>query len=102
MVECCIKIALGEKIKLPVKKSGGAAIRYFPSKPGRLHSICLPDRELNPNIQEIVFTKNIGDIVNPIKSSNDRIGYVIAKGETPSQAILNCENAIRSTNISIL
>lgn len=46
MVECCIRIAIGENPDLSIKYDKGAAIRYFESPKGVIRNIIgIPDAE---------------------------------------------------------
>ena len=53
------------------------------------------------NIQEITFTKGIGDVVTEIHSSIDRCGFVIAQCESAGEAIETCEKAKQIINIVV-
>ena len=102
MVECCIRVALGERPNLgnPIKKA--SAIRYFETPPGKIKAINgLEEASQLPNIKQISFVKSIGDYVGKINSSSDRIGFVIAQAEDAESAIRVCEEALRRINISL-
>ncbi|WP_206001557.1 ATP-grasp domain-containing protein [Paraclostridium dentum] len=102
MVECCIKLALGHEIEINEKKDNGSAIRYFESEPGILKNIeNLDDVITQPGVVDIVFTKKIGDNITEVKSSSDRIGYVICQADTSTEAINLCEKVKKEINIKI-
>ena len=102
MVECCIKIALGEMPKIGMKISKGSAIRYFESSSGTIKDIIgVADAELIPGVKQISFVHNIGDHVSTIQSSGDRIGFVISQGKDAKDAISICEEAKKCINIII-
>lgn len=102
MVECCIKIALGEKPDIDINENKGSAILYFNSKKGILKKIDGIEEAKNlEGIKQISFVKKIGEEVTDIKNSVDRIGFVIAQGNTREGAIKNCEKAIEMIDISI-
>lgn len=103
MVEACIKIALGEKPNILKKINCGSAIRYFDSNVGVLKSISgLDDAKRIPGIVQISMVYNLGDKINNIKSSSDRIGFVIAKANTSTEAISLCDNAISKIKLEII
>lgn len=100
MVECCIRIALGMKIKLDSDISLGAAIRYFNTSNGRIKQIKWIKEAKNINgVYQITFTKNVGDFIESITSSSNRIGFVIAQASNPKDAIKVCEKAIEAIDI---
>lgn len=103
MVECCIKMALGEKPNFERKYVKAAAIRYFKSDTGKIADISgIEDmKRKNPEIQEITLVKNIGDYVGKINSSSDRIGFVIAQEQEVEKAIKICNECINYVKIKM-
>ncbi|GFP74215.1 ATP-grasp domain-containing protein [Clostridium fungisolvens] len=102
MVECCIRIALGEKPDIEQKFHKSSAIRYFDTPVGILKDIeGIEEAKKLDGIKQISFTKNIGDKVGIILSSVDRIGFVIAQDETTEKAIKDCEEAIKRILITV-
>lgn len=102
MVKATIQIALGEPVNLSQKIQRGSAIRYFRGKSGVLKSISNVDQaEQIEGIQQITFVKEIGEIVEEIGSSSDRIGYVIAQADTAENAVETCNRAIKLIEIAI-
>ena len=96
MVECCIKIALGEKPDIEPKFSKGSAIRYFQQRNGTIE--CIEGLEKAGNIfgiQQISIVHGIGETITEIDSSNARMGFVIAQGESSNRAIELCEQALK-------
>lgn len=102
MVEACIKIALGEEPNIEQKFNKGSAIRYFESKRGTISRIDGIDESRNMRgIKQISIVHAAGEEINDIKSSSDRIGFVIAQDDTPEQAIKDCEAVLNKVNIVI-
>lgn len=102
MVGSTIKVALGEAPDIIPTLHCGAAIRYFEVPFGVIKAIeGVETAKRIPGIRQIAFTKEIGEKSEPIKCSNDRIGFVIAQGETAEEAALICEKAIESITIII-
>lgn len=103
MVECSLRLALGEDVKVPQIQLKGAAIRYLKTEAGILKSVNYPSSLKKKNgVKEITLTKNLGDKISKIGSSNDRIGYVITKGNSSKEAIALCEEVINSMEINII
>ena len=101
MVECCIRIALGEKPDVTPKFSRGSAIRYFHQTPGVIKSFSTCGAENMKGIKQVSFVKNIGDTVTDIDSSSARIGFVIACDDTADLAVADCEAALDTVNTVI-
>jgi len=101
MVGATIRVALGEEPGITPTRHCGSAIRYFSVPIGRIKSIKSVDKALKiPGIKQITFTKEVGETATPIHCSNDRIGFVIADGETATEAAVACDLAIKTINIS--
>ncbi len=96
MVEGIIKIALGEEPNVtPTIKKGSAIKFYMKETLGIIKSIeGVEDAQKVDGVVEIAFMKNVGDEAVPLRSSNDRICYVIAQGDTPEHAIDICTKAL--------
>lgn len=102
MVKCCINIALGEEPDFEQKFNKGSAIRYADTQAGIVRSIEGIEEANNiEGIQEIIFTKYIGDKINIINSSIERIGFVIAQSVTAEKAVDSCEKALNRININL-
>ncbi|MDM1012208.1 ATP-grasp domain-containing protein [Clostridium perfringens] len=102
MVECCIKIALGEKPDFQIKYEKGAAIRYLKTKNGVINSIVgVEEAKEVSGVKQVSIVQNIGEEAKKIKSSVDRVGFVIAQCENVEKAIKSCETAIQKIEIKI-
>lgn len=103
MVECTIRIALGETVDVTPALNCGSAIRYFEAPFGKIKSIEGVEEALKiDGVKQISFTKNVGDESTPIHCSNDRIGFVIAQAETAEKAVEICEKVVKKIEIEIL
>lgn len=95
MVECSIRIALGEEPDISQKFSKGSAIRYLSCPEGILVSVeGIEEAKVQKGLQSIVIEKKVGDKITAIHNSNDRAGLVIAQADTPVEAIQICNRAI--------
>ena len=95
MVECCIKIALGEAPDLTVKCNKAAAIRYFKTSCGIVKNIIgIHDAELVPGVKQVSIVHGVGEELKEIKSSTDRAGFVICQADSVVEAVNECEVAI--------
>lgn len=100
MVECTIRIALGETVDVTPALNCGSAIRYFEAPFGKIKSIEGVEEALKiDGVKQISFTKNVGDESTPIHCSNDRIGFVIAQAETAEKAVKVCEEVMKMIKI---
>ena len=102
MVECCIKIALGEKPSIKAKWNKGSAIRYFQQHKGVIKSIDGIEVAKNvPGIQQVSIVHGVGMKIEEIDSSGARMGFVIAKDNDAEMAINDCKKALEEINVII-
>lgn len=88
MVECCIRIALGEKPDLTAKWDKGSSIRYLKTGTGRIKAIeGIEDARALEGVRQVSIVHGVGETAGTIKSSVDRVGFVIAQAETAAQAV---------------
>ena len=85
-----IRIALGEAPESTRRYERGVALFWFEAAPGRVTEIrdCDTARAI-PGVNEIVFHTKPGDTLSPIIDcvTRDSVGYVLAHGDTASQAV---------------
>lgn len=102
MVKATIKVALGEKPDIKPTLSCGSAIRYFDVSFGKIKAVeNVEVAEQIPGLKQVTFTKEVGDVSNPIHCSNDRVGFVIAQGKSAAEAVATCEKAMKTIKIMI-
>lgn len=102
MVKCTIQLALGENINFGKKLEMGSAIRYFKTPKGKIKNISgVREADSIPELKQISFVKNVGDIASDINSSSDRIGFMIAQCNHAFEAINVCEQAISLVKFEI-
>jgi len=102
MVECCIRIALGEKPDLEPKYHKGSAIRYLSQTSGTVMDINgIPDAKSTEGVVQISFVYGVGDKVTEVDSSSARLGFIIAQRDNVKQAIISCEEAASKINVLI-
>lgn len=95
MVECCIKIALGENADLLPKFHKASAIRYFRAEQGCIKDIQgLDEARKLPGVKQVYVVHGIGEKMNGIKCSGDRSGFVISQANTAENAVEICEKAL--------
>lgn len=102
MVECCIRIALGEKPEIKKKFDKASAIRYIKTDAGIISEISGVDNaEKIKGVRQISIVHNVGEHVTEIRNSVDRVGFVIAQAETVENAVHACEKAIDEIKIHV-
>ena len=102
MVECCIRIAIGENPDLSIKYDKGAAIRYFDSPKGVIHNIIgIPDAEKIDGIQQISIVHGVGYTAHEVHNSVDRVGFVIAQSDNAESAVKACKKAVDMVKFQI-
>lgn len=102
IVEACIKMCVGEIPNIDSSFSKGAAIKYFNSDYGVINDVSGVDEALAiDGVQNIEMLFKVGDRINNIRNSVDRIGFVIATGNTSEEAIKICDDALDKITIDI-
>lgn len=102
MIRATIDLSLGLDPDISVKFQKGSAIRFFKTSTGILRSITGIDETRETNgIIDVVFTKSIGEKIENINSSIDRIGYVISQAQNAEYAIRACSDAMKKITIEI-
>ena len=103
MVHCCIRIAMGEKPDITPKFSKASAIRYMPTPVGTIRSISgVREAESISGIRQVSLVYGVGDVLRPVESSADRLGFVIAQGDTRQEAAQSCQEALKHIKVDIL
>ena len=96
MVRAVINIALGEPVDFKQKYTKGSCIRYF-MKPviGKIVEIKgVEEAKKVPGVKQVTILKGVGEIATELRSSGDRLAFVIAQKDTPEEAIRCCEEAL--------
>ena len=100
MVENSIKIALGEKPNLEKKWNKGSAIRYLQNDSGMIKNIIgIEDAKSIFGVKQVSIVHDVGEQVGEIKSSVDRVGFVISQAIDNTIAIDIAEEAVRKIKI---
>lgn len=102
MVEASIRIALGEKPDLEPRWNKGAAIRYLKTESGIVKEIKgLEEAEKIPGVKQVSIVHGVGEQIGEIKSSADRVGFVIAQAEDAENAIAIAEEGIKRIRVEV-
>lgn len=102
MVRSTIELACGKETNIEPKFVKGSAIRYFKTGRGIIKTIDGIDKAKNIHgVKEITFVKYVGDMVGSVDSSVDRVGFVVAQGNTADEAEAICEKALELITIIV-
>lgn len=102
MIKATIDICLGLTPDIAPKWEKGSAIRFFDAPCGVITAIeGVEEAKKIPGVQEISFTKQVGDTAGEIGSSTDRAGFVIAQNTTPAESVGICQTAMERIRIQI-
>ena len=100
MVELSIRIAMGDKPEIKPSFAKGSAIRYFRHGAGKVVRLDGVDEAKRiPGIRQVSVVHGVGEDVHEITSSSERMGFVVAQGDDPQDAIARCEAALEKINI---
>lgn len=100
--ELVVEQLLGKTLHIERKLDGGAAIRFISGKPGKIKSIDGWENSLAmPKIIGGKLDVSVGDVISPLTSSGDRIGYIMAVGKDGKNAYSAALEAVDNININI-
>ncbi|WP_049690249.1 ATP-grasp domain-containing protein [Anaerococcus jeddahensis] len=95
MVENCIRISLGEKPDIKIKYNKSSAIRYLSQSYGKIKTIeGIKEAEKIPGIRQVSIIHREGETLNGIKSSSDRVGFVIGQADNIKDTISIIQKAL--------
>lgn len=100
MVECCIKIALGEEPDLTRKYKKASAIRYFNQHKGIIKMISGVDKAKKiEGVKQITIVHSIGEKISDVTDSGSRMGFIISQANNVSTAVEICAEAMNKIKI---
>ena len=110
LVEIALRQALGEHVPDDValpRFSQPLAIRFFTAEPGSLPTGRVvrigslePVLEAEGVVQADTYIQ-LGETIRPVRRDGDRRGYVIAVGDTPSEALARAESAATRFTVEV-
>lgn len=101
MVECCIKIALGEEPDLTPKYKKASAIRYFKQHEGTIKEIAgIEDAKMVKGVKQISIVHSVGEKITNVIDSGSRMGFVISQAANVQAAVECCNKALEQIKIS--
>ena len=102
MTKATIQIACDQTPDIDKKFDKASAIRFLNVPEGIIESIeGVEEAKKILGVKEIIFTKEIGDKVEDITSSNDRVASVIAQADTPDEAVEICNEALSIIKVGL-
>lgn len=99
LVGATIENSLGIKPNIEPKFSKGSAIRFFLPEDITNDVIQLESARKIVGVKEIYFSESVINKKHKISNSADRVGHIIAQGNTSELAVQICNNAIKEINI---
>ena len=102
MLDIQFKIMLNKEIEIKRSVLKGAAIRFLYAHEGMIKSIEEVEEVKNlKGIYEVEMYKKVGDKVEDLKNSSDRIGHIIAIGKDADEASQICDEALKKIKINL-
>lgn len=100
-IETYSKILSNDEFELNKKNKKVSSIRFFDSEPGVLKKIEGIEMLLNPEIEDWCINKQIGDTIEPVNSSWDRVGYFIVTADDYDELEKICKNVLESVKFVV-
>ena len=83
----------GEALR-PVAAAGGAVVRFLVPQPGELREVVgVEEAEAVPGIGWVRVYRTPGAVLGPLRRGSDRVGAVLAVGETRDEALERADRA---------
>ncbi len=100
IVRAAIAVALGREPDLEPRALQGSAIRFLTAPPGRIESVDgLDVARSMPGVMEAVSYVSRGDEFGALRDASGRLGHVIARGATASEAVRRAESALAALHV---
>ena len=100
-VAAYLTLMLGEDPGLPAEPPYGATIRFLTPEPGTVTAVTGTDEvAAMPGVQLVSITAQPGDQVHPIRSSWDRVGYLVLRSRDAVQAQEDADRAAKTIVIA--
>lgn len=111
MTACSLAAVIGDPVDLEPKRSQGAAIRFLYMQDAADTSVDSSTRIITsiegietassmPGVTDVQLYSRVGDEAVPLKSSNDRLGHVIAVGADADEAAARADAALEAIRIT--
>ncbi|WP_067171333.1 ATP-grasp domain-containing protein [Microtetraspora niveoalba] len=94
------RLGMVEPLARPPLPQAGAAIRFLTPPPGKVVEVTGADAvRADPALVELEISVEPGDEVPRLTWSEERVGHVLARGETVEEAVANCERLAAAVRI---
>ncbi|HCI74038.1 MAG TPA: carboxylate--amine ligase [Lachnospiraceae bacterium] len=98
-----IEVALGQKPEFPTDQHVPNASKLLMSdKDGEIIALANRNPKNDPNVYEVVFDYTVGDQVKKFHVGPNRIGHVITKGKTLTEATAALNRALEKIEIEVV
>jgi biotin carboxylase len=93
-----LSAALGEPVEderlRPRSAAGGAVVRFLVPEPGELQEVVgVEEAEAVPGVEWVRVYRSPGAVLSPLRRGSDRVGAVLAVGETRREALERADRA---------
>lgn len=102
MIKACIDISLGINPIISIEEMSSVAIRYLRTNLGTIKRIeGVNEAMLSEGVCLLGINRSVGDVIDEIKSSNDRFCFAIAKADTVQNAIKLCDDSLKKIKVEL-
>ena len=89
-----LTLMLGADPQLPAEPPYGATVRFLTTAPGTVTEVAGAEEAATlPGVQRVRITARPGDRIGPIRSSWDRVGYLVLRSADAAQARQDADRA---------
>lgn len=102
IVKHTIDIALNNKLEKDTIENKSASIKYLKINPGVIKSIKgIDEAKAIMGVKKIELMKNVGDNIEALNSSSDRVGFIISQANNSYEAKELCKNVANMISIDV-
>ena len=100
MVKNSILLALRQPIDIQKTLNCGSAIRFITAPKGRVKEVKIEKNPLEvEGVKDFQLNIKVGDVIKEVKSSNDRLGFIVTQAESAQKAVEIAESALKLITI---
>ena len=101
-IEVYLRVLRGDQLTLPARASAAAAVEFLTAPPGRVVAVDgVHQATRSPGVVDAQVNVEPGAQVRVVTSSDDRVGQIMAFGETPTEAETNARTAANAIQVTV-
>ncbi|MGW0434007.1 ATP-grasp domain-containing protein [Micromonospora sp. NPDC003197] len=101
-IETFLRVLRGDQLRLPTEPAGAAAVQFLTAPPGRVVAVAgVKQASRSPGVVDAQVTVEPDAQIRAVTASTDRIGQIMALGDTPAEAETNARTAANAIQVTV-